>query len=216
MPKQNRVTPIGEIIATPARGMLLGNRGCLHNARQQIVRPYQLKRWIICRLAFKDRHRTVMTPGQYTELFFLDEVTALAAGHRPCAECSRDKFESFRLHWARANSELAHGTKPLATAIDEILHRERCGPLRQKVTYAEKLGALPEGSFVRLENGQAYLVIQQALLEWHPEGYSSSMERAPDRIVQVLTPRSIVRALAAGYRAMLHPSVPKRITDHLP
>ncbi len=216
MAKQNRVNPFGEIIATPARGTLLGNRGCLHNARQQIVRPYQLKRWIICQLEFKDRQRAVMTPGQYTELFFLDEVTALAAGHRPCAECSRDKFESFRSHWARANPELAQGTKPLATAMDEILHRERGGPLRQKVTYTEKLGALPKGSFVRLENGQAYLVMQRALLEWRPEGYGSSMERSPDRIVQVLTPRSVVRTLASGYRAMIHSSASESTTGRLP
>lgn len=96
MPRQNRVTPFGEIIATPARGTLLGNRGCLHNREQRIVRPYQLQRWIICVLEFKGRHHGIMTPGQYTELFFLDEATALAAGHRPCAECLRPRFELFR------------------------------------------------------------------------------------------------------------------------
>src|SRR5262245_61283498 len=96
MPKQNRVTPRGDLIATAARGSLMGNRGCLHNAQRKIVRHHQGQRWIICRLEFKGWHREIMTPGHYTELFFLDEATALAAGHRPCAECSRPRFEEFR------------------------------------------------------------------------------------------------------------------------
>jgi hypothetical protein len=206
MPKQNRVTPFGEIIATPARGTLMGNRGHLHNDRQQIVRSHQLKRWIICVLQFKDRHREVMTPGLYTELFFLDEATALAAGHRPCAECSRPRFEMFRSLWAQANPDLAHGRKPLATVIDEALHRERIDATQQKVTYMEKLGALPDGSFVALDDNQPYLLVNGFFLAWQPEGYGQRLAQPLDRIVRVLTPRSIVRTLAKGYRAEIHPT----------
>ena len=81
----NRVNPFGELFATPARGTLMGNRGgVIHNAAQQIVRQYRSRQWITCKLEFKGRRRKVMTPGLYTELFFLDEAVALAAGHRPC------------------------------------------------------------------------------------------------------------------------------------
>src|SRR3954468_18219668 len=92
LPRQNRVTPFGDIVANPARGTLMGNRGCLHDASGRIVRPFRLTNWIYCLLEFKGRHRQVMSPGRYTELFFLDEATALAAGHRPCAECQRGRY----------------------------------------------------------------------------------------------------------------------------
>lgn len=208
MPRQNRVTPFGEIIATPARGTLMGNRGHLHNDRQQIIRSYQLKRWIHCVLQFKDRHREIMKPGHYTELFFLDEATALAAGHRPCAECQRQRFELFRSHWAQANPKLAHGPRPLATVIDDVLHRERIDAIQQKVIYKEKLGALPDGSFVALENKQPYLLHNRLLLAWHPDasGYGRRITAQGDLIVQVLTPRSIVNTFAQGYAAHIHPS----------
>ena len=111
MSRQNRGTPFGDIIATPARGTLMGNRGCLHDNQGHIIRPYQLKRWIIYQLEFKGRRRQIMTPGKYTELFFLDEATALAAGHRPCVECSRPRFTEFVAAWAEANPDLAGGTE---------------------------------------------------------------------------------------------------------
>jgi hypothetical protein len=108
MPLQNRVSPRGEIIVSPARGTFMGNRGgVLHNERRQIVRPYASRRWITCLLEFKGRRRTVMSPGRYTELFFLDEAVALAAGHRPCAECRRDRFNAFRDAWERWDQERA-------------------------------------------------------------------------------------------------------------
>src|SRR3954453_2972411 len=100
MPRQNRVTPLGEIVATPERGSMMGNRGVLHDEGGRIRRPWQVRRWLICLLEFKGRHRTVMTPNRYTELFFLDEATGLAAGHRPCAECRRARFRAFRDAWA--------------------------------------------------------------------------------------------------------------------
>ncbi|MEK7728676.1 MAG: hypothetical protein AAB354_09705 [candidate division KSB1 bacterium] len=206
MPRQNRVTPFGEIIATPARGTLLGNRGCLHNPRQQIIKKFQSARWIICVLEFKGRRHGIMTPGQYTELFFLDEATALAAGHRPCAECSRPRFETFRALWAGANPELAHGPKPLATTIDRELHAERIDAAHGKVTYIEKLNALPDGCFVTLADGKAYLVYQNFLRAWQAEGYGNRLAPTSADSVRVLTPRSIVKTLAAGYAAALHAS----------
>src|SRR4051812_40893027 len=114
MPKQNRVTPAGEIIATPDRGTVMGNRGRLHDDGTEILRPFAVKRWIICKLEFNGRHRQVMALNQYTELFFLDEATALAAGHRPCAECNRTKYNLFRELWARANPDLTPSSLPIA------------------------------------------------------------------------------------------------------
>ncbi len=208
MPKQNRVTPTGDIIATPARGTLLGNRGCLHDEHQQIRRPYQLQRWIICVLEFKGRRHIIMTPGHYTELFFLDEATALAAGHRPCAECLRDRFNEFRAIWAQANADLAGSPRPLATAIDAVLHQERIDANGRKVTYADRLSALPDGTFIqRAGDDTAWLVLGDQLLAWSPFGYTQRMSRpSGETRVTVLTPRSSVRALAAGYQAGLHPS----------
>jgi hypothetical protein len=208
MPKQNRVTPTGEIIATPARGTLLGNRGCLHDEHQQIRRPYQLQRWIICLLEFKGRRHIIMAPGHYTELFFLDEATALAAGHRPCAECQRQRFNEFRAVWARANADLAGSARPLATTLDGFLHQERIDANGRKITYLDRLSALPDGSFVqRSGDDTAWLVLADQLLAWSVFGYTQRMPRPADEsIVAVLTPRSIVRTLAAGYQAGLHPS----------
>lgn len=205
MPKQNRVTPWGDIIATPARGTLMGNRGCLHDAQQQIQKFYQGKRWIICKLEFKNRHRAVMMPGLYTELFFLDEATALAAGHRPCAECSREQFDYFRILWAQANPQLANHGKPAAPFLDNVLHMERIAADNQKVFYKEQLSQLPNGCFVSLANDkQAYLVWNTALWLWSPQGYSQKVKRPNDRMVQVLTPRSIVKTLTSGYRPVIH------------
>lgn len=206
MPKQNRVTPYGELITTPARGTLMGNRGCLHNSRQQVVRHHRGKRWITCVLQFKDRHRAIMTPGHYTELFFLDEATALAAGHRPCAECSRSRFELFRTLWASANPDLTDKSAPSAGEIDETLHGERITTTAQKITQQELLAALPNGSFVAFHDHQPYLWWEEALLAWNPEGYRRVESRPADCIVRVLTPPSIVKTFAQGYVAGVHAS----------
>ncbi len=147
-----------------------------------------------------------MAPGQYTELFFLDEATALAAGHRPCAECSRPRFEKFRALWAQANPALARGAKPLATAIDQALHQERINAAQRKVTYQDKLGALPDGSFIALNNKQPYLVFQGFLLAWRTEGYGQRLALQKNLMVAVLTPRTVVKTLAQGYTAEIHPS----------
>jgi hypothetical protein len=216
MPLQNRVTPLGDIERHPSRGLLTGNRGCLHDGERRVVRDYQVRRWIICVLEFKGRRAELMRPGFYTHLFFLDEATALAAGHRPCAECQRERFVAFRDHWAAANPERAGGPRPLAGVIDDALHDERVTGGRKaaarKVTYTAPLAGLPDGAMVLLPGHAApRLVLGDQLLPWSFAGYGEPLPRphgtAP---VTVLTPRSTVGALAHGYQPRLHPSAGRR------
>src|SRR4051794_9642506 len=145
MPHQNRVTPTGELIAVADRGTFTGNRGVLHDPAGRIVRQYQVRRWITCLLEFRGRHRTVLAPGRYTHLFFLDEATAFAAGHRPCAECRRADYQRFRQCWAAAQglAEL-----PGADAMDDVLHGERLPVAGRRRTVPVLFGDLPDGTFV--------------------------------------------------------------------
>ena len=205
MPRQNRVTPFGELIATPVRGTLMGNRGCLHDSQGTIRRAYQGKRWIICLLDFKNRRRTVMTPGQYTELLFLDEATALAAGHRPCAECQRERFNHFRALWAAANPQLARTATPTAGTIDAVLHAERLSTAQRPLLSLRETAQLPNGAFVApVGEESAYLVLQSQLLRWSPFGYQKVSAAFRGTEVRLLTPPSIVRTLAEGFVAGLH------------
>jgi len=206
MPRQNRVTPFSTLIATPARGTLMGNRGCLHDERGQIRRAFQGQRWIICLLEFKNRHNLVMTPGHYTELFFLDEATALAAGHRPCAECQRDRFNLFREFWARANPTLAHDVRPSATVIDAALHAKRLATSAPPRQFCNSIENLPDGVFITDDEQTAYLVLNQQLLRWTPAGYEDTAHQPINYPARLLTPASIVRTLGAGYPVMIHPS----------
>jgi hypothetical protein len=209
VPLQNRVNPFGELIATDSRGTLMGNRGCLHDEHRRVRRPFACRRWIICLLEFRGRHRTVMTPGRYTELFFLDEATALAAGHRPCAECQRARYLLFRELWSAANPGLAPFPVPGADAIDRVLHAERLGRRRTKRTYSEKLERLPPGTMaVEAEGGPPFLVLDGARAPWHPGGYGPPVPRPRGLRVEVLTPPSVVRMLALGYPVGVHPSAP--------
>ena len=185
----------------------MGNRGCLHNERGEIRRQHQGKRWIICLLDFKNRHRPIMTPGHYTELFFLDEATALAAGHRPCAECQRERFNLFRTYFAQANPISSGITRPAAPAIDALLHQQRITTDRKKRTYVAALTGLPNGTIVSLDrDSNAYLVLERNLLCWSAFGYQKILRHPASTNVNVLTPRSIVRTLTAGYLAAIHPS----------
>jgi hypothetical protein len=195
MPRQNRVAPTGELIATPTRGTLMGNRGILHDEQGNIRRLYVGRRWIICVLSFKGRRREVMTPGQYTELFFYDEAVAFAAGHRPCAECQRDRFNKFKRHWAQV-----HGLDAAALKVDEIdavLHRERLTSDLCKRTYRAPLDSLPDGVFIL--GSTPVLVLGTQLYPWTPEGYGAPFERPTGVEVEVLTPPSLVALLASGY-----------------
>ena len=207
MPRQNRVTPFGELVATPARGTLMGNRGCLHDARGSVVRSWQLRRWICCLLQFRGRRRAVMTPGHYTELFFLDEATAIAAGHRPCAECRRERFDAYRRALAGGRRQL-----PRASEIDARLHTQRLTPAGSQRLHAEELDTLPDGVFVLLPDREAaYLVRGDALLAWSAAGYTARVERPHGIVVAVLTPRLSVRAIRGGYVPDVHPSADDRM-----
>jgi hypothetical protein len=199
MPRQNRVTPFGALIATESRGTLMGNRGCLHDEQQRIRRLFAGKRWIICVLEFRGRHRAVMSPGRYTELFFLDEATALAAGHRPCSECQRERYLLFRDTWAAANGMLVSGAPPSADEMDRILHEERLDEHRGKRTWMAPLVDLPPGAMVVGADGRAYLVAKNELMLWRPEGYGRRVAKPAGTEARVLTPRSIVRAIKRGY-----------------
>jgi hypothetical protein len=210
MPLQNRVTPEGEIIATPHRGLMMGNRGgAIHRPDRTLgPRRWASRQWIACVLKFKGRHRDVMQPNGYTELFFLDEATALAAGHRPCFECRRAEAERFAELWARAHGRTERARAP---AMDEALHAERVDRRCGKRTFRARRADLPNGAFIRYgrRNGEprACLVVGASLLAWHPSGYTSLvMPSLLNEDVEVLTPPSIVAVLSAGYRPMLHSS----------
>ncbi len=177
MPRQNRVTPFGDIVASSARGTLMGNRGCLHDASGRITRPYRLTAWIYCLLEFKGRRRAVMSPGKYTELFFLDEATALAAGHRPCAECQRGRYNEFMACWGQANAGLLGGEKLRAPVVDAVLQKERMGPGGEMVKWRAKLGALPVGVMVEVE-GEPHRVDGRGLRKWSPSGVTESRNRS--------------------------------------
>jgi hypothetical protein len=208
MPRQNRVTPVGELIATPERGTFMGNRGVLHDAEGRIKRAWQLRRWIACVLEFRGRKRTVMTPGRYTELFFLDEATALAAGHRPCAECRRQDYNAFRKAWWSSHRGTRGSSMPGADEMDRQLHAERVGPGRLKRLFMASLKEMPNGAFVQCPDwgDDAFLVWNDELLAWSGAGYQKRMNRPRNTRVAVLTPRSIVAVIHAGYAPQVHPS----------
>jgi hypothetical protein len=195
---QNRVNPLGEIIRTAARGAWMGNRGLLHNDRKEIVRPFRLLAWITCVLAFKDRKRIVMSPGLYTELFFLDEATAFAAGHRPCYECRRDDYRRFKQYWLLGNPAHHFNDKTSITEIDAILHRERMNAGKSKVTFPADISELPDGTFVLIDE-TPFLIKGELLYPWTPAGYDTGIARPHKMEVAVLTPASIVNTCKAGY-----------------
>jgi hypothetical protein len=200
MPLQNRVDPFGNFNRVPARGTMMGNRGgALHNANREIVRSYKSRRWIACVLEFRGRHREVMSPNRYTELFFLDEAVAFAAGHRPCAECRREQYNEFRAAWARAKQR---DRLPFADEMDLELHPARIDR-GKKVIREASLRTLPDGCFVQIE-GSAYLVLGDALLLWTPEGYARRVARPNDSILKLLTPGPIVECFRQGYRPDIH------------
>ena len=205
MPLQNRVTPFGEIEASPARGTLMGNRGILHDEAGHLRRRrWQHRRWIACRLQYKSRWRPIMAPGTWTELFFLDEAVALAAGHRPCAQCRYEDHRRFLAAWRRARG-LPEDARFSVDAVDRALHDARIEPRRRmQVTFPAQLAELPEGSFVRI-GGTAWLVHGSRVLRWSHFGYDRA-EPIRDLDVQVLTPAPIVEVLRTGYRPALHPT----------
>lgn len=195
---QNRVDPFGNIIRTSARGAWLGNRGVIHSPEREIVRPFKLKAWIICMLEFRGRHRQVMMPNRWTELFFFDEATAFSAGHRPCFQCRYADHRRFKTCWLKGNPEYGFDEKTSIHLIDEIIHRERIKPDKSKVIFPEKAANLPDGAFILLDNN-AHLVLNGWLYLWSPFGYEKKMPVPVSETVEVLTPRSIVNTFSAGY-----------------
>jgi hypothetical protein len=195
---QNRVDPFGHIIKTTARGSWLGNRGVLHNSDKELLRPFKLKAWITCLLEFKGRKRTVMAPNRWTELFFLDEATAFAAGHRPCGECRRNDFIRFKKCWLKGNPEYHFTLKTSIREIDKIIHQERIDRHGEKVLFEEKPGNIPDGTFV-LFNDNPYLVADNCIFLWSPFGYENGIAWPEVEKLPVLTPKSIVNTFRAGY-----------------
>ncbi len=195
---QNRVDPMGNIINTTARGAWMGNRGQLHDGTTRILRPFRLKAWLICVLQFKERQRKVMAPGLYTELFFLDEATAFAAGHRPCCECRRHDHYRFKMFWMKGNPEYRFNDSTPIKSIDEIIHTERINSRGNKVTWLDNIDNLPGGTFIFMKE-QPWLVASPQLFRWTPAGYDSKVALPKNQIVTVLTPRSVVNTFGAGY-----------------
>jgi len=205
MPLQNRVTPLGELVADPARGLVYGNRGCLHDETGRIRRRYNGKRWIGCRLEFRGwLRRPLLQPGRFTELFFLDEATAFAAGHRPCALCRRADYDRLAEIWRNL-----HPGQVGADAIDAQLHTERVTPgQRAQRLHNASLDQLPDGAFV-LEEGVPRLVLGAELLSWTPAGYAERIPRPAHGEAVLITPPSLVAVLRAGWEPfvpLLHPS----------
>jgi hypothetical protein len=206
MALQNRVTPLGELIADPARGLVYGNRGCLHDPAGGIRRQYDGKRWIACRLEFRGWHRhPLMQPGRFTELFFLDEATAFAAGHRPCALCRREDYTRFVEIWREL-----HPGQVGADAIDAQLHRERVDPAtRGQRHHDAATDDLPDGAFI-LRQGAPWVVYGGNLARWMSIGYVEWVQRPGVRRTAVITPPSLIEVLRAGWAPvvpLLHPSV---------
>jgi hypothetical protein len=192
MPLRNRVTPLGDVIETPERGLVYGNRGCLHNKAGVVVRRAATRRWIACRLSYRGWYQgATPRPGRFTGLFFLDDATALAAGHRPCALCRRDDYKRVLAITGYAGAD----------AIDLDLQEQRTGP-RPRVT----LASLPDGAFVLLDDAP-HLVVDGVVRRWSPGGYGP--ERDPPKSAALVTPPLLVPVLAAGWSPLvpfLHPS----------
>jgi hypothetical protein len=199
---QNRVLPTGEIVADPARGTLTGNRGILHGADRTLgARRWTHPHWISCTLAYKGIRRTPMTPGTWTELFFLDEAVALAAGHRPCALCRRPAFTAFAAAWAAGT-----GLPATAAAIDRSLHAARVTRDRRQVRHLADPSLLPDGTMVLWE-AAAHLVHRAGLRRFSMQGYGSAIPLPQQDAMTVLTPAPVVATLRAGYRPVLHASI---------
>ena len=199
MSLQNRVLPTGAIVNSDERGLFMGNRGILHDDTQRLgTARWRHSNWVCCRLSFNGRKRTVMTAGAYTELFFLDEAVALAAGHRPCAECRRADYRAYLDAW-----QIATGEKPDAKRLDRALHQSRVTGRMQR-RYNAPAAGLPDGTFILLDNAP-HLILRDMVLPYAPGAYLAPRPR-PGGTVTVLTPAPSVAALAAGYCPQVHPS----------
>jgi hypothetical protein len=206
MPLQNRVTPLGDIVAEPHRGLFTGNRGIIHDpaTKTLLSKRWSNPAWLICVCEFRGRRRKVMGGRSWTELFFLDEATAFAAGHRPCFYCRRDDANRFRSCWEQGNGV----ADILAPDIDAVLHRERFASGKKLHPLPARLERLPDGAMVHA-SGESYLIAEGKPLRWSFAGYRKTEARIADAML--ITPPSTVRALASGFQPVLHPSVKQLI-----
>ena len=208
MPLQNRVNPFSTLISTPERGAWTGNRGVIHNERKEIIKNHAVKYWITCVLEYKGTRRSVMSPNRWTELFFLDEATAFAAGHRPCGFCRHPDFKRFKELWLNANEQYGLTNRTKMDVIDAFIHQERLDKNGVQKTFKSTLTALPDGTFITLdESDKAYLWYQQNLYEWSFSGYTKMVQFDKNQEVTVLTPLSYVAVFKAGYVPEVHFSV---------
>lgn len=202
MPLQNRVNPFGDIVDLPLRGLFTGNRGILHDPETKTLtsKRWTSKAWIVCSCDYKNVRRDVMATRSWTELFFFDEATALAAGHRPCFQCRRQDADLFREAWAKGNAT----SLPSASEIDAVLHRERLQSRRKRLNMLlTPLDALPDGAMIAAA-GNAYLIADGKPHRWGAKTYQPAVNLP--FVDGLLTPPSTLRALKAGYRPLLHPS----------
>lgn len=204
MPLQNRVDPFGRFHAVSARGVLMGNRGVLHDEHQTVLKTHAHQNWVTCALSFKGRKRQIMAPGRYTELFFLDEATALAAGHRPCATCRRDRYLSFTRAWTAVHGG-AQGGRSLPRTIDRMLHKTRISRQGEKVSFDADCATLPDGTMYT-DGEEALLIWDGRSFGWTAAGYARA-GKLPQGLVRVLTPEPVVAVLRHGYRPGVHDSV---------
>ena len=208
MPLRNRVSPFNVLEAVPEHGLLMGNRGILHDSDQRVgASGWKHKRWVCCVLSFKGRKRKLMAPGRYTELFFLDEAVSLAAGHRPCRECRKLAFETFVAAWRKAN-DISGTEKVSADEIDAALHVSRVAPVRRQARFVSTVGALPGGAMFSFsdEPHHAWLVWRGSLHLWNHGGYVEKRIPDPLSAVDVITPLRTLEVLRAGYRPNVHAS----------
>ena len=202
MPLQNRVTPTGDIIATPHRGLFTGNRGIIHDpaTRTLLKKRWSSPAWLTCVCEFRGRRREVMATHSWTELFFLDEATALAAGHRPCFYCRRDDANRFRAAWEKGNRV----RDVRMHDIDTVLHHERLDHGKKRLhALLVPLEQLPDGAMLQ-QGEESFLLMQGGALLWSAAGYVEGARELDD--AQLLTPPSTLRAMSAGYEVTLHPS----------
>ena len=206
MPLQNRVTPQGDIIATPHRGMFTGNRGIIHDpaTKTLLTRRWSSNAWLTCVCEFRGRRRKVMGGRSWTELFFLDEATAFAAGHRPCFYCRRDDARRFRAAWEQGNGV----AELLAPEMDAVLHHERLEGRKKRLhALPMPLQQLPDGAMIQA-GPESYLIAQGRALLWSPGGYRQAQNALAGAML--LTPPSTLRAFLAGYRPVLYESAVER------
>jgi hypothetical protein len=203
MPLQNRVTPFGDIVAVAQRGMFTGNRGIIHDpaTRTLLRKRWATKAWLICLCEYKGRRRRVMAGRSWTELFFLDEAIALAAGHRPCFTCRRRAAQAFRAAWAKGRGESARR----AVEMDAVLHAERLDRGRKRLHgLPVRVDELPDGAVIAAA-GEAYTIARRRAFRWTVQGYMAAAEIP--RADGLLTPLSTLGAIGAGYRPVLHPDI---------